>query len=1138
MSKYSVKRPITVLMGVLIIIVLGIYSVTKLPLSLFPDINLPYIVTLTTYPGESPETVEREVTERIESSVATIGNFEEVQSMSYENFAVSIITFADSTNMDTVVIELRENLNNIDFDEGVGLTRILRISPDMLPVMSITISQTYDEDLSDEEILIRNTQWINSEIITELNSIPGIADVSISGSADVVLQINLDSDLLTTYGLNEASVLETIERQNVGGLVGVALDNGELRMLYLGDKPHTLDEIKALPITVSGSTIVTLEDLAIADGINYIDAQEDSYSKINGQQGIQISFQKQSDVGITEATENIYDKLDEIIDNNPNSSYLVLLDQGDYINQSITTVLQNIIIGGILAIFILFLFLKNIKPTLIVGIAIPVSVIGAFMLMYFSDVSLNLVSMGGLALAIGMLVDNAVVVIENIYRLINEGKSKKEAAIEGAKEVAGAITASTLTTIAVFLPIAFVEGMISDVFISMALTIAYSLGASLIIALSLVPAMSAKLLDDKKVQKEGKVIHTMKNWYEKSIKYTLKHRILTLVVILVLLVGSAFVVIRKGFILLPGSDEGTININIETKSTTPFLAKSELADYVTLEIMDMDAVETVSGTIGGSGFAGMMMGGFGGMMSGGESISITVNLKDSRNISTDEATAEILKIVEDVDYDSLPDISETDILDYSVSAQNSTLSLAGTSGIRIKVSGYDLLTLESIGNDLVNILQGIEHVEEADNGVNQAQDQVKLTVNNNIAMEHGLTNQDVLDSLNYLYSNLGGLEGTDSITVQIEGVDYEVEVPSESFQNISFEMFGDYLTFLSGVRLFDQEAQAMIEEYLDTNDVSLMQGNTIYTFNALLPTYQAGDPIVFILNPFLKINSSNKIVFNPADTVSPTLASISEAPLFNLADETASVTTIEKVTGFALINTDGTQRYINVTAQVEDGYNVTLVSQNVTDAVEDYIENDLKEYGSGYLITLEGENEEILDAVSDLTLAALVAILLVYMIIAIQFQSLLYPLIILVTVPLAFTGGFLALWITGMNISMVSLMGLIILVGVVVNNGIVLIDYINKLRERGKTVEEAIIEAGKTRLRPIFMTALTTILALVVTALGIGEGAELLQPMAVTAIGGLIYATILTLVVAPTIYAMFNRKKMREEALKDATDED
>jgi multidrug efflux pump subunit AcrB len=650
--------------------------------------------------------------------------------------------------------------------------------------------------------------------------------------------------------------------------------------------------------------------------------------------------------------------------------------------------------------------------------------------------------------------------------------------------------------------------------------------------------MSAKLLDDKKVQKEGKVIHTMKNWYEKSIKYTLKHRILTLVVILVLLVGSAFVVIRKGFILLPGSDEGTININIETKSTTPFLAKSELADYVTLEIMDMDAVETVSGTIGGSGFAGMMMGGFGGMMSGGESISITVNLKDSRNISTDEATAEILKIVEDVDYDSLPDISEADILDYSVSAQNSTLSLAGTSGIRIKVSGYDLLTLESIGNDLVNILQGIEHVEEADNGVNQAQDQVKLTVNNNIAMEHGLTNQDVLDSLNYLYSNLGGLEGTDSITVQIEGVDYEVEVPSESFQNISFEMFGDYLTFLSGVRLFDQEAQAMIEEYLDTNDVSLMQGNTIYTFNALLPTYQAGDPIVFILNPFLKINSSNKIVFNPADTVSPTLASISEAPLFNLADETASVTTIEKVTGFALINTDGTQRYINVTAQVEDGYNVTLVSQNVTDAVEDYIENDLKEYGSGYLITLEGENEEILDAVSDLTLAALVAILLVYMIIAIQFQSLLYPLIILVTVPLAFTGGFLALWITGMNISMVSLMGLIILVGVVVNNGIVLIDYINKLRERGKTVEEAIIEAGKTRLRPIFMTALTTILALVVTALGIGEGAELLQPMAVTAIGGLIYATILTLVVAPTIYAMFNRKKMREEALKDATDED
>jgi len=1121
MSKYSVKKPITVLMGVLIIIVLGAYSLTRLPLTLFPDIELPFVVTVTSYPGENPETLEREVTDKIESTVATIGNFEEVESMSYENFAVSIITFADSTNMDAVVIEMRENLNNIAFADGVDQTRILRISPDMLPVMTVTLFKTYEENLTDEEILIRNTEWINKEVITELNSIPGVADVSIAGEADVVLQVQLDNEKLTTYGVTQTEVLTIIEEQNIGGLIGVALDQGEIRMLYLGDKPQTIEALENLAILYDGLEVVKLSDLSIENGIKYIDASEESYSKINGQQGIQISFQKQNDIGITEASAHIMAALDAIVENNPGAEYMILLDQGEYINTSINSVVQNIIIGGLLAIIILFVFLKDIKPTLIIGLAIPISVVAAFMLMYFSDVTLNIVSMGGLALAIGMLVDNAVVVIENIYRMIQEGKSKVEASIEGAKQVAGAITASTLTTVAVFLPIVFVEGLISDVFMSMALTIAFALSASLIIALSVVPSMSAKLLNDKKEVKEGKIIHKLKAWYESSVLFTIKHKALTFAVVLLLLLGSFYVVYQKGFILLPESDEGSINVSIETQSLTSFQGKANLADDLTDIFMDIDDIETVATTIGNNSGMAMMS-----MFGSGSDISFTINLKSNRKLSTIDNEALIIDLLDTFNYDNVDGISSLDILDYNVSSQNSAGALTGNTGVAIKISGYDLQTLESIANDVSEILAGVEHVVEIDNGVNQGSDNVKLTVNQNQAMTYGLTLDDVNQNLNYLFDNLSGLTANEAVTVQIEGVTYDLNIPNEALEGFSLNLFGDYLTFLGGVKLFDDQTRVMIENYQENSNMS------IYVPNFMLPTYVEGTPIQFIVNPYLIVDNG-EIVLNPMDMVNPSLVSLAVAPLYNLSDESQSVTTIEKVTGFNTIYTDGTNRYLTVTAQVEEGFNVTLISSDVTEQVNQYIEGDFENYGSGYEITFVGENEEIMQAVSDLVIAAIVAILLVYMIMAIQFQSLVYPLIILATIPLAFTGGFIALFITNMNLSMVSIMGLIILVGVVVNNGIVLIDYINKLREQGFGVKDAIVEAGKTRLRPIFMTALTTILALLVMAIGFGEGSELLQPMAITAIGGLIYATILTLVVVPAIYALFNRRNIAKE-LEDA----
>ena len=1131
MSKYSVRRPITVLMGVLIVIVLGIFSVSRLPLTLFPDINLPFVVTVTPYPGANPEALEVEVSRKIESAVSTIGNFREVTSMSNENFAISIITFAESANMDSVIIELRELLNNTTFAPGVQNTRILRISPDLLPVMTVTMFRSYDETLSDDEALIRNTEWINQIMTTDLLSIPGVADVSIGGAADIVLEVKLDDATIAAYGLTHQDVLDIIEQQNVSALAGVVLDDGDIRILYFGDRPSRLSEIAALPILFSGGEVITLADLVVDQGIRFVNANTNVYSKINGVQGIQVSFTKQSDIAITEVTRAIMNRLDRVmLESDVDAEYIVLLDQGEFIIDSINSVLTNLIIGGLLAIVILFVFLRDIKPTLIVGIAIPVSVVAAFMLMYFTNVSLNLVSMGGLALAIGMLVDNSVVVIENTFRMINEGKTRMAAAVEGAKQVAGAITASTLTTLAVFVPILFIEGLVADIFISMALTIAYSLGASLIIALTVVPSMSSRFLNEANQKEEGKILSTAKAWYESSVLFSIKHKALTLSVVLVLLLGSFGLVYIKGFILIPTSDEGTVSITIETTTDVSFGAKAEFTDALTVAILALDDVETVSASIGGSG----MFGAFLMVQTGGQNIRFNINLVNNRRLST-QANADLIEgIIRGFDLTFIPGMSHDQIVDVRLNTQQSTGPMFGSQGIAIKISGYDLATLEIIANDITDILATTDGVIRPDNGINQGPDNVKITVNRDVAITYGLTSQDVLNNLSLLYQNLEALGIVRSVDVTIEGNTYRLDLPQETFDGgFEFNIFGDYLTFLGGIVLFDAETRAMIDDYM------ALTGESIYVPNALLgaPFWSFGNPIQLIINPFLKI-VDDQIVMEIGPIGPDALYLSGLAPLFDNDNPETSVTSVERVTGFATINTDGSNRYVTVTGQIAQDKNVTLVSQEVIRNVEAYLISEAyTQHGGGYLVEFTGENEEIMSAIQEMIIAALVAILLVYMVMAIQFQSLVYPFIILGTIPLAFTGGLMALLVTNSFLSLVSIMGMIILIGIVVNNGIVLIDYINKLREQGRTVIKAIVEAGKTRLRPIFMTALTTILALVAMAFGYGEGSELLQPMAITAIGGLVYGTVLTLVVVPTVYALINRRQIIKEGESHADDQ-
>lgn len=1106
-AKYSVNKPISVLMGILIVILLGVVSLTKLPLELFPDINLPYAVVVTTYEGKTPEEVEKDATIPIEQNLLTINNVKAIQSTSRDHFSMVIVEFEQSTNMDTAFLDMRESFEMLSLKDEVGDPMIVKFDPNMIPVMTVSLSRDWG-DVSDTEALIKTTEWVKEDILNKLERISGVASVSLSGASDTEVEVVLDEAKLTEFGLSQSDVLRIIKDQNIEGLVGIVPDGNAIRMLYIGSKIEGIEGLENTPINYDGENEKTiyLKDLA---SVGFINTAQNQYMKINGKQGISISFQKQSDVGITDVVNEIQKTLTEIVDTDEyDASYVELLNQGDYIEESVGTVISNLIIGGILAVIILFVFLRDIRPTLVVGFSIPISVIGAFALMYLANISLNIVSMGGLALGVGMLVDNSIVVIENIFRLLNEGKSRKEAAIQGASQVASAITSSTLTTMAVFLPIVFIEGLTADLFYAMALTVTFSLVASLVIAISLVPTISANFLKQNQT-KEDKIGNKMQIWYEKVMRIILNKKALTLIVITLLLGLSIFLGTRKGFELIPATDEGIINVNIEMEKGTAFNETASLTDNFVAEIMKLKAVDTVSAEVGGAGFTAL----FGGV-GATDSASITVLLSDDRKVSTLNLVKEIEKIRDNLAVDKIEKIQ--------VSAQSTTqMAGFGGTGIQYEIKGQDIRDMRQVARDITEIIKEVEGTKDHNDGIAQIDESIWIEVNKENAIKRGITENDIVTSLNHFYNAFGMSmteEVDDSLVINVNGIEYDLNLPSNEFAGFSFT----YDTFLQNIKVFDYRLNQVISAKLAENDK---------TFYLYVPQLTDVDGVQIItglmLNPYIVYNpETNKLeqTMNPLDP--NTLNNLAKGSIYENEDVENPITQVEVEPGIGSISRDGKTRIHRVSARIETGYVINDVSEKVEEKINAYLASDkFKPYdNSGIKVLFVGENEEIKSVTNDLIIAGVIAVLLVFMIMAIQFQSLKYPFIVLFTIPLAFTGGLLALFITGLPISMVAMVGLIILSGIVVNNGIVLVDYINQLREEGKSIDDAIIEAGKTRLRPILMTALTTILALVPMAIGYGEGGELLRPLGVTAIGGLLYATILTLVVAPIMYRLLNRK--------------
>lgn len=1047
-SSYSIKKPITIIMAVLIIIILGFVSLTNTKTDLLPSMNLPYAVVSTSYVGASPDEVELMVTKPIESSIATVSNIKNIRSVSQENMSMVILEFNEDTNMDSALIEMRENLDMVTsyMPNEVGSPMIMKINPDMMPIMSFSMS------VEDKSVL-EMSNWMDS-VIPRFERIPGVASVSLLGNVKEEVRIRLSDDKIEEVNekmkelaLEEARkqvidaavakgmskkmaekmapteipfpgieitkdmVSGVIKGQNFNMPAGYINDAKTDYLVRTGDKIKDLDAIKTLPIMVTELMTVTLEDVA---DVNVVDGSGETYSKVNGKNAITVSVQKQNNATTTEVAKLVQEEFNKVTEEYDDVEIVTLMNQAEYIDKSISSVTNNLLYGALLAVFILIVFLRDLKPTIIIALAIPISVMTAFIMIYFAGISLNIISMGGLALGIGMLVDNSIVVIENIYRLRNDGVSVKEAALKGASQVAGAITASTLTTISVFVPVVFMKGFTAQIFMEMALTISFSLIASLVIALTLVPMMSSKIMVKSQINREHKVLDGIKRVYTNALRFSLKHKVVVVLLALILFVGSIFGSVKVGTELFPESDQGQIVVNVTLPSSGDFQEVVQTIDEISEKISGIEDVETVSGTISDD----VMMRFAGG---GSDSATINVLLSDDRTKATKEVSKEIREATKDYEYE------------ISVTEQGMDMSAMGGSGISISIKGYEMETLESIAKDLTQIVEDTEGTTETDSGVSKTSPELKITVDREKSIEKGLTTAQVYMAVREAISSdekvsTITLKGNEADIYVLEDADNEEEMDIEAIKNFTLE--------------------------------SPMGG---------------------------------------------------EVKVSDIAD-------VSVQSGFAKINRNNQSRTLTVTSAIKDGYNIGLVSNKIEEKIDDY------EVPDGYIVEVKGENEQIKDSFIDLMKALLLAIVLIYMIMASQFQSLRFPFIVMFSLPLAFTGGFLALIITNTPISMVAFIGMIILAGVVVNNGIVLVDYINQLKDQGESTYDAIIEAGNTRLRPIIMTALTTILALTTMALGVGEGAEMMQPMAITAIGGLIYATVLTLIIVPIMYSAFDRK--------------
>lgn len=1115
MSKFSVKNPLTVFMAVIAAIVLGVVSYTRMTPDLLPNIDLPYVVIVTTYPGATPEKVETVISKPLEQAMGTLSGIVNISSTSSENASMVMLEFEEETNMDSATVDILQSLNQIEgywTDDMIGTPYLIKINPNMMPVavagvqmdgmnkselsnfldetllnrlegidgvasiatvgnvnseISVLLSQSKIDDLYDkiydsiDKNFVEPQQQLDDgkaaleeamaafeQAIADIDGNPMLPDEmktamkeQVTSSAEYIQvtegmaelesgQAELDKAKEDAHDAVDLSAL--ISMDTISGILtaqsfsmpaGYVYENNASWMINIGDEIGAIEEIQQLVLAdlgMDGLDPIRLKD--VADVIVTDDSGE-IYAKFNDSDGIVLSFSKQSSYATADVSDSISEKFDELMDEYPGLEFVLLMDQGEYIHLVVDSITSSLLWGALFAIIVLFIFLKDIRPTFITLCSIPVSVLFAIVLMYFSGITLNMMSLSGLAIAVGMLVDNSIVVIENIYRLRSKGESAAKAAISGAAQVTGAITASTLTTICVFLPIVFVEGLTRTLFVDMALTLGYALVASLIIAVTFVPAMSSKILKKNKSDakpKEGGLTER----YKKSVMWCLSHKAIVFVIAIVLLAGSIAAELSRGYTFMPEMDMPQLMATMETEIGTSFEDTTAIADEVIARIHTVAEVQT-TGAMMSSGMS--LLGG-----GGDNAVTIYIMLDQNKSRSSKEIADEINSLCADLD------------CEFQVSNSMDISTLMGGSGVSVNIYNDDLDSLRQAAEEISGILEGVAGTMNIENGLEENDPALKITVDKEEAMLNGLTVAQVF------------MEISDAVTTEKKSI-------SVIFDDASYDI------------------------YISNEDTDALTPDDIRNYT-------------------IKTTAMD--------------GTVSEVKLSDIAaiEDTEALDSISRI---------NQKRYLTVSAEVADGYNISLVAADVEAALDSYA------LPAGTEIEITGENETIRESMKELINMMLLGIMLVYMIMVSQFQSLKSPFIVMFTIPLAFTGGMLGLLIAGFEVSVISMVGFVMLCGIIVNNGIVLVDYINQLRIGGMERREAIAEAGATRMRPIFMTSITTILGLIVMAIGAGSGAEMMQPVAIVCIGGLVYATVLTLFIIPCLYDLMNKKEIATVSSED-----
>lgn len=1299
MTKYCVKKPFTIFVAVIAVMVIGIVSLMRMKTDLLPDMSLPYLMIITTDPGASPEKVESEVTAPMEQALGTVTGVENITSVSAENYSMVTLEFVEDTNMDSAMVKVTAQLNQLNLPETCGTPNMLEISMDMMATMYATVSYQ-DKDIyqvSDftEEIIkpyferqdgvasvsavgsVEKTvevrlnaskiDHVNDQILAETNeklteakeqieeaaeqledgkkkladakselerqqsdlkqaqsetskklaeaslaldqaqatkaayeanltslqaskagleaekkayddnhlqdtynqingalaamqttlaqpaqlagiTIPTDVDdalanpeqfdafvewISQMGMADQVEELTLDhlqqlSDVVTKRlpqietglanletqimaveqavkqinrqmdqidekykeadsGKFQAAVsMASGDAQMANGLSGMessekdleeakkelkeakkqyrqsrkaALDNANISnlanmdtlaqmitaqdfsmpagyirdqgksenqwLIKVGEHYDSLENLENMLLCkLPGVGNVRMSDVA---DITVIDNAGETYARIDGEEGVLISIFKGSTASTSDVAKTCEAALEKLEGDYEGLKVTPIMNQGDYITMFISSILQSMISGALLAVLVLILFFKDVKPTLVVAFSIPFSVLFAILIMYFSDISINIMTLAGLGLAIGMLVDNSIVVIENIYRIRNHGISAPRAAVQGAKQVAGPIISSTLTTICVFMPMIFTSGLVAELMVPFAMTISYALTASLVVALTVVPTAGSILLERTK-EKRYPLFEKMQNAYGKLLAFCLRFKMIPLALAIVLLVICVREVLRMGITMLPEMTGEQIALTVNVPEDTEKEDAFALADKVMEAALSVEGVATV-GAMDGSSTSGMLGAG----AAGGENF-----LNYSFSILLDEEIQDVQKIraiakeLEDATADLGCEVA------VSSSAMGDMTAMMG-SGLSLNIYGDSVETLLEISEDVQEIVAQVEGFENISNGQEDGAQEIHLIINKDRAMKRGLT-------VAQIYGTLASRLTTekDSVTMSVGDTDMTVQLVDET-------------ELLNRKNLLHMELEATVTNEDGTTETK---------------KYELGD-----------------------------------------------FAELEYGQGLASISRENQSHYITITADTMEGHNTTLLTRDLKKKLKSY------EIADGYTIEIGGESDQVDDMLSQMMQLMALGFLLIYLVMVAQFQSLLSPFIVLFTIPLAFTGGLLGLLAFGEQLSLMSLLGFTILMGTVVNNGIVFVDYANQLRIGGMGRREALIATGKTRMRPILMTALTTILSMCMMIFSRQAGNSMGRGMAIVVVGGLLYATLMTLFIIPVMYDIFYRKQ-------------